>query len=47
LGLRPYVMPLDDYRDIGLRRWANRRYYQFVPWERYRRRRDRQLRMSL
>jgi hypothetical protein len=47
LGLRPYVMPLNDYQDTGLRRWANRRYYQFVPWEAYRWRRDRQLRMSL
>ena len=43
LGLRPYVMPLDDYQDAGLRRWANHRYYQFVPWEKYRWRRRGQL----
>jgi hypothetical protein len=47
LGLRPYVMPLDDYRDGGLRRWANRRYYQFVPWEEYSRRRDEQMAMAI
>jgi hypothetical protein len=47
LGLRPYVMPLDDYRDTGLRRWANRRYYQFVPWEAYRQRRDGQMVMAI
>jgi hypothetical protein len=47
LGLRPYVMPLNDYQDTGLRRWANRRYYQFVPWHRYNRRRSGQLGMAI
>jgi hypothetical protein len=46
LSLRPYVMPLNDHQDAGLRRWANRRYYQFVPWEQYRRRRDGQLTLA-
>jgi len=47
LRLRPYVMPLDDYQDAGLRRWANKRFYQFVPWNRYRRRRGRQLALEM
>jgi len=41
LRMRPYVMPLHDYQDDGLRRWVNRRYYQFVPLAQYRRRRSR------
>ena len=47
LGLKPYVMPLNDHVDSGLRRWVNRRYYEFVPWEKYQRRRsDRQMALA-
>ena len=45
--VRPYVLPLNDYVDTGLRRWTNRRYYQFVDWQDYSRRREPQAMLPL
>lgn len=39
LGVTPFVMVFNQHQDPKLRhlaRWVNRRFYQFIPWEKYR-----------
>ena len=38
LGVKPYIMPYNNTRDAKVRhlaRWVNRKYYEFVPFEKY------------